>query len=84
MFDRQIPARGRRAAATYAMTDIRAHRNVPGVDHFDRLVPRNLRQCGPTPVQKLISERVRATKLMTSAWERSVDRDQCGQSHAGA
>ncbi len=33
--------------------------NVPSVDQSDRLVPINLRQSGPTPVQMLIDTRVR-------------------------
>ena len=37
----------------------RSHPNVPGVDQSDRHVPINLRQSGPTPVQMLISTRVR-------------------------
>src|SRR6056297_891228 len=40
-------------------TQNRPHANVPGVDQSDRLVPVNLRQSGPTPVQMLISTRVR-------------------------
>ncbi len=35
------------------------HPNVPSVDQSDRKVPYNLRQSGPTPVQMLISTRVR-------------------------
>ncbi len=37
----------------------RSHPNVPDVDQSDRIVPINLRQSGPTPVQMLISTRVR-------------------------
>jgi len=37
----------------------RKHPNVPAVDQSDRHVPANLRQSGPTPVQMLISTRVR-------------------------
>ena len=35
------------------------HPNVPSVDQSDRVVPYNLRQPGPTPVELLISTRVR-------------------------
>jgi glycine cleavage system aminomethyltransferase T len=37
----------------------KAMRNYPSVDQSDRKVPINLRQSGPTPVQLLISTRVR-------------------------
>ena len=37
----------------------RSHPNVPSVDQSDRMVPYNLRQSGPTPVQMLISTRGR-------------------------
>ncbi len=47
----------------------RFHPNVPGVDQSDRLVPRNLRQSGPTPVQMLISTRVRKSPF----WHLSVE-----------
>ncbi|MGR3804734.1 glycine cleavage T C-terminal barrel domain-containing protein [Marinibacterium profundimaris] len=47
----------------------RTHPNVPGVDQSDRLVPRNLRQSGPTPVQMLISTRVRKSPF----WHLSVE-----------
>ena len=36
-----------------------SHPNAPSVDQSDRLVPINLRQSGPTPMQMLISTRVR-------------------------
>lgn len=47
----------------------RAHPNVPSVDQSDRLVPFNLRQSGPTPVQMLISTRVRKSPF----WHLSVE-----------
>lgn len=47
----------------------RSHPNVPGVDQSDRLVPRNLRQSGPTPVQMLISTRVRKSPF----WHLSIE-----------
>ncbi|RDC74181.1 aminomethyl transferase family protein [Rhodovulum sp. 12E13] len=50
-------------------TVTRAHPNVPGIDQSDRLVPRNLRQSGPTPVQMLISTRVRKSPF----WHLSVE-----------
>ena len=34
-----------------------SHPNAPSVDQSDRLIPINLRQSGPTPVQMLISTR---------------------------
>ena len=36
-----------------------SHHNQPSVDQSDRLVPINLRQTGPTPVELLISTRIR-------------------------
>lgn len=52
------------------MTSIpRTHPNVPSVDQSDRLVPRNLRQSGPTPVQMLISTRVRKSPF----WHLSIE-----------
>lgn len=52
------------------MTDTnRPHPNVPGVDQSDRLVPHNLRQSGPTPVQMLISTRVRKSPF----WHLSME-----------
>src|SRR4029450_7779401 len=36
-----------------------AHNSQPSVDQSDRVVPINLRQSGPTPVQLLISTRIR-------------------------
>ncbi len=47
----------------------RSHANVPGVDQSDRLVPVNLRQSGPAPVQMLISTRVRKSPF----WHLSVE-----------
>lgn len=47
----------------------RSHPNVPDVDQSDRLVPINLRQSGPTPVQMLISTRVRKSPF----WHLSVE-----------
>jgi len=47
----------------------RAHPNVPSVDQSDRLVPLNLRQSGPTPVQMLISTRVRKSPFWHLAIE---------------
>ena len=47
----------------------RAHPNVPGVDQSDRLVPINLRQSGPTPVQMLISTRVRKSPFWHLSYE---------------
>ena len=47
----------------------RTHPNVPGVDQSDRLIPRNLRQSGPTPVQMLISTRVRKSPF----WHLSIE-----------
>ncbi|PWJ14987.1 glycine cleavage T C-terminal barrel domain-containing protein [Jannaschia seohaensis] len=51
------------------MTRDRTHPNVPQVDQSDRLVPRNLRQSGPTPVQMLISTRVRKSPF----WHLSIE-----------
>ena len=50
-------------------TQTRQHPNVPSVDQSDRLVPRNLRQSGPTPVQMLVSTRVRKSPF----WDLSVE-----------
>jgi len=47
----------------------REHPNVPGVDQSDRTVPVNLRQSGPTPVEMLISTRVRKSPF----WHLSVE-----------
>lgn len=47
----------------------RPHPNVPGVDQSDRMVPCNLRQSGPTPVQMLISTRVRKSPF----WHLSIE-----------
>ncbi len=47
----------------------RSHPNVPDIDQSDRLVPINLRQSGPTPVQLLISTRVRKSPF----WHLSVE-----------
>lgn len=46
-----------------------SHPNVPGVDQSDRLVPVNLRQSGTTPVQMLISTRVRKSPF----WHLSIE-----------
>ncbi|HET8599468.1 MAG TPA: glycine cleavage T C-terminal barrel domain-containing protein [Segeticoccus sp.] len=43
------------------------HANVPSVDQSDRKVPINLRQSGPTPVELLISTRIRKSPY----WELS-------------
>jgi len=52
------------------MTDQdRSHPNVPSVDQSDRRVPFNLRQSGPTPVQMLISTRVRKSPF----WHLSIE-----------
>ncbi|MDA7430039.1 aminomethyl transferase family protein [Primorskyibacter aestuariivivens] len=45
------------------------HPNVPGVDQSDRQVPVNLRQSGPTPVQMLISTRIRKSPF----WHLSIE-----------
>ncbi len=50
-------------------TDGRSSPNVPDIDQSDRLVPINLRQSGPTPVQMLISTRVRKSPF----WHLSVE-----------
>jgi len=55
----------------------RAHPNVPSVDQSDRTVPVNLRQSGPTPVQLLISTRVRKSpywhlSIEAGAWRATV------------
>jgi len=39
--------------------DFSAHPNVPSIDQSNRQVPINLRQSGPTPVELLISTRIR-------------------------
>lgn len=44
------------------------HHNVPSVDQSDRLVPANLRQSGRTPVEMLVSTRVRKSPY----WHLSV------------
>jgi aminomethyltransferase len=44
------------------------HHNQPSVDQSDRVVPINLRQSGPTPVQLLISTRIRKSPY----WHLSV------------
>ena len=49
--------------------EYRSHPNVPSVDQSDRLVPINLRQSGPTPVEMLISTRVRKSPY----WHLSVE-----------
>jgi glycine cleavage system aminomethyltransferase T len=45
-----------------------SHHNQPSVDQSDRLVPINLRQSGPTPVELLISTRIRKSPY----WHLSV------------
>jgi aminomethyltransferase len=45
------------------------HPNYPTVDQSDRSVPINLRQSGPTPVEMLISTRIRKSPY----WHLSVD-----------
>ncbi|MDF0602617.1 glycine cleavage T C-terminal barrel domain-containing protein [Psychromarinibacter sp. C21-152] len=50
-------------------TQERPHPNVPSIDQSDRLVPINLRQSGPTPVQMLISTRVRKSPF----WDLSIE-----------
>jgi len=55
----------------------RSHPNVPGVDQSDRVVPTNLRQSGATPVQLLISTRVRKSpfwhlSIEAGAWRATV------------
>jgi len=45
------------------------HPNVPDIDQSDRTVPFNLRQSGPTPVEMLISTRVRKSPF----WHLSVE-----------
>ena len=54
-----------------------AHPNVPSVDQSDRNVPYNLRQSGPTPVNMLISTRVRKSpywhlSIEAGAWRATV------------
>lgn len=44
-------------------------RNTPSVDQSDRLVPINLRQSGPTPVELLISTRIRKSPY----WQLAVE-----------
>ena len=53
------------------------HPNVPEIDQSDRQVPRNLRQSGRTPVEMLISTRVRKSpfwhlSIEAGAWRASV------------
>ena len=47
----------------------RFHPNVPSVDQSDRMVPCNLRQSGSTPVEMLISTRVRKSPF----WHLSIE-----------
>lgn len=47
----------------------RDHPNVPGVDQSDRTLPVNLRQSGRTPVEMLISTRVRKSPF----WHLSIE-----------
>lgn len=51
------------------LTPAQFERNVPSVDQSDRLVPVNLRQSGPTPVELLISTRIRKSPY----WHLSVE-----------
>ncbi|GAA5115563.1 glycine cleavage T C-terminal barrel domain-containing protein [Pseudonocardia adelaidensis] len=44
---------------TNGAVSVPSHHNQPSVDQSDRLVPINLRQTGPTPVEMLISTRIR-------------------------
>ena len=46
-----------------------AHPNIPGIDQSHRKVPVNLRQSGSTPVQMLISTRVRKSPF----WHLSIE-----------
>ncbi|MFP6654512.1 MAG: glycine cleavage T C-terminal barrel domain-containing protein [Myxococcota bacterium] len=53
------------------------HPNIPSVDQSDRLVPINLRQSGPTPVELLISTRVRKSpfwhlSVAAGAWRATI------------
>ncbi len=48
---------------------LKTHREVPAVDQSDRLVPINLRQSGPAPVQMLIFTRVRKSPF----WHLAVE-----------
>ena len=53
------------------------HPNVSTVDQSDRIVPVNLRQSGPTPVQMLVSTRVRKSpfwhlSIEAGAWRATV------------
>ncbi len=54
-----------------------AHPNAPDIDQSDRTVPINLRQSGPTPVQMLVSTRVRKSpfwhlSIEAGAWRATV------------
>ncbi len=58
-------------------TSENAHPNVPSVDQSDRLVPINLRQSGSTPVEMLISTRVRKSpfwhlSIAAGAWRATI------------
>ncbi|SIT10852.1 glycine cleavage T C-terminal barrel domain-containing protein [Paracoccus saliphilus] len=64
-------------STTQTPGDERIHPNVPTVDQSDRIVPINLRQSGPTPVQMLISTRVRKSpfwhlSIEAGAWRATV------------
>ncbi|CAN5417359.1 glycine cleavage T C-terminal barrel domain-containing protein [soil metagenome] len=50
--------------------------NVPSVDQSDRVVPINLRQSGPTPVEMLIDTRVRKSPYWQLAYEAGCWRAQ--------
>jgi aminomethyltransferase len=72
MDDGKLPKADQLTAAEY-----RAHPNVPSVDQSDRNVPFNLRQSGPTPVQMLVSTRVRKSpywhlSIEAGAWRATV------------
>ncbi len=60
---------GNGAASTQGNGSAPVHANVPSVDQSDRKVPINLRQSGPTPVQMLISTRVRKSPF----WHLSME-----------
>lgn len=50
-------------------TATQTHANVPSIDQSDRHVPQNLRQSGATPVEMLISTRVRKSPF----WHLSIE-----------
>ena len=62
---------------TVTSPEIRPHANVASVDQSDRLVPINLRQSGPTPVEMLVYTRIRKSpfwhlSIEAGAWRASV------------